>query len=577
MIVQALVKYYEALAARGEISKPGWCKERVSYALQLSQAGELIAIVPLLREEKRGNKSVLVPQVMSLPERVVKASGVKANFLCDSADYLLGLDIKGNAKRVLDSFAACKELHESVLKDCQSTAARALMQFFAQWDPTTASEHPVLTPYRDALAAVYIVFLVDGIYAHEDAAIMAAWDAHYADDSEAQPILCSITGIKTVPVELHGKIKLRGGQPAGSNLVSFNATAFESYAKAGNENAAFGKYAAFAYTTALNYLLATEGCHQMIDEDTMVYWAEDADPALQAGFTMMTSPKEEDGDKLAAIMQKLAAGEAIAEDVNMESRFYVLCLSPNAARISVRFFLQDTFGNMMQNLRAHYARMQIIHAPYEREHLSINMLLQELANPNSREKKPPKPIAGAVLRSILTGARYPQTLYSTTLMRVRAEQDNAERRIKKISYGRAAIIKAYLLHNTSICKEELTVALNETNDNPAYVLGRLFAVLENTQEAANPTINTTIKDKYFTSACTTPKSVFPTLLRLSHAHVGKLEKRLAVYFEKEKGQLMEKLSGDETAFPAQLDLNGQGQFILGYYHQVQARYTKKEE
>lgn len=577
MIIQALVRYYEAKRARGEIEDFGWCQERVSYALNLSASGELLDIIPLLLEETRGKKTVNVPQMMGVPTRYVRSAGVRANFLCDNSSYLLGVDKKGKPERAYECFEACHQLHQDILGDTPCEAATAICAFFDQWSPANALNHPVLADRIDEIATANLVFMVNGTYAHEDADLRKNWSAYYEHSSSEQPRLCMVSGEMDNPVELHGKIKGAGGQSSGTNLVSFNASAFESYGMEGNANAPMGKHTAFAYTTALNHLLSSHTNHQSLGEDVIVYWAENADPQIEKSFSIMNAPQQDDAATLAAMMDRLAAGEPVAEGVDMNTQFYVLCLSPNAARLSVRFFLQDSFGHMLANNMAHYQRLQLVHAPYETDYLSTYLLLREITNLKSRNKQPDKPIAGAVVRSILTGELYPQSLYSSVLMRVRSEQDSEDKRTKKITYGRAAIIKAFLLHNTDLTEEDVTVALNESNNNRAYVLGRVFSLLENLQETANPGINATIKDKYFTSACTTPASVFPTLIRLSEAHSAKLDSEgLKVHFQKAIGQLMNKLPGDESAIPPQLDLKEQGMFILGYYHQTQDRYKKKE-
>ena len=116
--------------------------------------------------------------------------------------------------------------------------------------------------------------------------------------------------------------------------------------------------------------------------------------------------------------------------------------------------------------------------------------------------------------------------------------------------------------------------LNQDTTYQPYLLGRLFAVLEGLQQAANPGINTTIRDRYFNSACATPAVVFPQLLKLAQAHLKKLGGGLEVNYNKQISDILAKFDRD---YPASLNLYDQGIFQLGYYHQTQARFTKKEE
>ena len=250
-----------------------------------------------------------------------------------------------------------------------------------------------------------------------------------------------------------------------------------------------------------------------------------------------------------------------------ENHFYVLGLAPSAARLSVRFFLQDTFGNMLKHLLEHYQRLEIVKPSYvENGALPLWRLLGETVNPNSREKKASPPMAGAVARSVLTGGMYPVSLFEQTMMRIRAEQT--------VSYGRAAIIKAFLTKNDQfrVPKEVLTVELNEQSAYLPYVLGRLFAVLERVQLDANPNIKATIKDKYFNSASSSPATVFPLLTKLSQSHLRKLNTSLRISYEKRITELEGRIC---QTLPAHMSLPEQGAFHLGYYHQVQKLYEKK--
>ena len=386
---------------------------------------------------------------------------------------------------------------------------------------------------------------------------------------------CLVTG-ETGPVELtHPFIKgVWGAQPSGAALVSFNAPAFCSYDREQNANAPVGAYAAFAYTTALNHLLADREYTQTVGDTTVVFWAEGGEPAYQeVGMAALYGDSDAITQQdLSRILRAVSAGESIqwqGAELDPQTRFYVLGLSPNEGRLSVRFFYQNSFGGMLRHIEEHYERLEIQRPAFDQtERLPLWKLLAETVNQKSREKTASPQMAGDLLRAILSGSRYPSTLLTLTALRIRAERE--------VTRGRAAILKAYYLRNqTPACpKEVLTVELNENSSYLPYVLGRLFSVLEGLQNAANPGINSTIKDKYFNSAAATPATIFPLLLNLSEKHLRKLGTAQKVYYSKQIGGLVKRI---QETYPARMTLPEQGAFQLGYYHQTQKRYTKKEE
>ncbi len=578
MILQSLVSYYEQLLRNEDtdITRPGWCPRSIAYMLDLSLDGELINIIPA--EEKRGWQRMG-------PEQVKRSSGVDPNLLCDNASYFLGLDSKGKPERALRCFEAAKQRHLAFLPDVGSDVASAIERFFESWDPDQALSHAQVALHGEGLmAGGSLVFRVNGREALEDPAVRDAWARAYAQPSPEEAIMtCLVTGEKAPIARLHPSIKgVVGAQAMGASLIGFNSRAFESYGRDEEQglNAPVSEYATFAYTTALNYLLADRKHHIRLGDTTIVYWAERNDEACTTMFSQVINPtafdkEEADPDEtLDAIMKALASGK-VAGEVDLDETFYVLGLAPNAARISVRFFLRDTFGAMLDNVRKHYDRLEIARAPFEKKYLSPYRLLTETANPNAKDPAATSVLGGALMRSILEGLPYPEALYANTILRVQASQDNDERHTRKVTRGRAAIIKAYLIRNARQGEEVVTAMLNEERKDAPYVLGRLFAVLENVQESANPGINTTIKNKYFNSAAATPASIFPLIMHLGESHLKKLSrdsKGLAGYYSQQIG----KLCDDIPDFPRRLSLVEQGTFILGYYQQMQDRYTKKE-
>ena len=589
MILQSLTRYYELLAAEGKLPKSGYCTAKVSYALNLAEDGAVLGVVNLKQTARRGKKEVEVASEREVPEQVTRSVNIAANFLCDNSTYLLGIDKKGKPERSLECFEASRKLHETVLKDANTPAAEAVLGFFQSWEPEKAAEHPALKEkLEEILTGGNLIFMINGgDFAQDDPEIRRAWENYRDSQDPGERMVCLVTGKNEPVAVLHGKIKgVAGAQTAGANLVSFNANAYESYGRDGGQglNAPVGQHAAFAYATALNHLLSDREHRISIGDTTVVYWAESPKPVYQDIFTAMLSPQNENQNRLLDdIMKRMEQGKPAADDISSHTPFYILGLAPSAARLSVRFFLHDSFGNFTEHIKQHYKDLDIAHAPQDFPYLTLYWLLLETVNPNSRNKAASPLMSGEVLRSILLGLPYPQSLQSAVMLRIRAEQDDEDRHIKKITRGRAAILKACLLRkrDNNTYREVLDVSLNEDSNNRAYVLGRLFAVLEKAQRDANPGINSTIKDRYFTSACATPGSVFPTLFKLYENHLEKIRKAengkaISIYDDKLVSSLMNKLGVDGDPFPAHLFLNDQSIFVLGYYHQVQSFFTPKD-
>lgn len=576
MILQALTEYYRTLEGQGKLSAPGWSPVKVSFALCIDQSGALEQVISLQTAQPKGKKTVLAPQSIILPAPVKRSSGVAANFLCDNSSYILGVDNKGKPRRTAECFAACQTLHEDILKDVDCPAAKAILSFFHTWQPEQAATHPALTEYwEDIIAGANLVFRFDGAFVHTDPAIRQAWNAHYQTADDGPEMVCLVTGEKG-PVELvHPSIKnVQGAQPSGAALVSFNAPAFCSYAKEQNLNAPTSKYAAFAYTATLNYLLTDRDHVYRMGDATVVCWAKGGGDAYQNlfGFAFFGQQTSYTLTDIQGALKNLCAGQTVefeAQRLDPNMEFYVLGLSPNAARLSVRFFLRNTFGAFLQNVQAHQQRLEIAKPAFDKfDTIPLWKLLDETVNHNSRDKTSAPNLAGEVLRAVLTNTRYPATLLNGVTLRIRAEH--------AVTRGRAAILKAYYLQNphSDVPKEVLTVSLNPDSTNQAYNLGRLFSILEAIQSAANPGINSTIKDKYFNSASATPAHVFPVLMNLAQKHLKKLDGGLRTHYDKQLTELMAKLG---ECYPTRMNLPQQGAFQLGYYHQTQARYEKKEE
>jgi len=570
MILQALVNYYEILRGEDKVPEAGYSIAKVSYGLNISCEGELLNVIPLKRMAEVGKKKIEEPCLMKVPEQVTRSSGVSANFLCDNSSYLLGSDQKGKPKRSLECFEASKQLVTDVLNQCESSSARAVMNYFRKWNAEMVLGNPVLQDYiEDLLAGGNIVFFVEGEEVLKDRSIQSAWEMYHSGDKDENQMQCLITGKYAAIARLHPVIRgIPGAQSSGASLVSFNAVAYDSYGHENGTNAPASKEAVFAYTTVLNYLLSKRDHKQTVGDMTVVFWADSLKSEYCDAFSAGIGGDEDKQELIKRIFEKISIGQPV-EDIDMGTEFYILGLSPNAARLSVRFFIKNSFGKILENLYRHQERLKIIKPLSKFENIPLYWLLRETVNLNSKDKSPTPLMAGAMLRAIIQGTPYPNSFYQGLILRAKAERN--------VTSGRAAGIKAYLMHNKDyqVNQEVLKVKVNEETNEKAYVLGRLFAVLERAQEEANKNINSTIKDKYFTSACANPGVVFPRLLQLAGYHNAKNEYGKAREYE--IGKIISKLDVENEPFPSHLSLKEQGIFMLGYYQQREQRFEKKED
>ena len=572
MILQALVKYYENLEKQGKLPRQGWCQAKVSYGINLSIDGNIKNIIWLKDQVQAGKKQIWISKTMTVPTMLTRSSGVAANFLCDNSKYLLGIDKNGTGKRITECFEAAKEKHIKLLENTSGEMSRAICAFFHKWNPEEAKENTaVLENWEEITDGGNLIFCMNEKYAQDDDEIERLWDASSNQSETDMDGICLVTGKKTEISRIHRNIKgVPGAQSSGAALVSFNAPSFESYGKEQSYNAPVGKYAEFAYTSALNYLLAQKKYTFPLGDSIIIYWAEEAKTEYQDALLALLNPVKDNQSEVHGFFEKLRKDEQIIIDdieLNPSQKFYILCLAPNAARLSVRFFYQSSFGNITKNLACHYERMQMIKPKWEeREYLGIEDMLKETVNMNSRDKKPISNMAAMAFSAILQNSRYPASLYTDTLIRIRAEQGC-------VTWGRVSIVKAFLIKNYKNTEGEICMGLNEESNDVAYVLGRLFSVLESIQTEANPGIKSTIRDRYFNSACATPASVFPVLFKLKNSHIKKIERDKG-YLKRKYEDLLGELVSKLEAYPKRLSLEEQGKFILGYYHQKQESIWK---
>ena len=572
-ILQALGEHYERLLANEAAPPYGYSIERVSFAIVLSPGGALLDVHD--RRDLTGRTPR--PGRMSVPRAVTRSVNVAPNFLWDKTAYVLGVtkdpDTQAPTACERGERDAFVELHQRLLGDTDDEGLRSLLTFLEGWDAEQYAGLPHATEMLDA----NVVFRLDGLgeeLLHERAAARELWGRHLTEKADGHRT-CLVTGARAATSRLHPKIKgVYGAQPAGASLVSFNLEASASYGMTQGDNAPVSEPATFRYTTALNTLLARDsGRRVRIGDTTTVFWAEaavgeDTASACEDLFAALLEPPTAndaaEGARLADTLTALAEGRLLStahDGLDERTQFFVLGLAPNAARVSIRFWQEDSIGALVRRVAEHWQDLRIEPWPWKTMPAVWHLLLQTAAHGKS-ENVPPT-LAGALMRAILTGSRYPQSLLAAVVARMRAD--------KHINGMRVAVCKACLArdHRLGFEEEETPMSLDRENDNPAYLLGRLFAVYEGAQRAAlGPNINATIKDRYFGAASATPASVFPLLERGSAAHLASLRKGdrggLAHWFDREIDAI---LSGVSSAFPRSLRLEDQGRFAIGYHHQ----------
>jgi CRISPR-associated protein Csd1 len=624
MILQSLYDYYQVLLKDPTvtIALPGYRSENINYILDLSKDGELRDVIPLTDKVSIGNNVQDVDyQVMRVPERV-KRSGTdpKPNFLWDNSAFVLGIpeqkskDLEYGKRR----FEAFRRHHIEILSKADSENARAVIAFLKKHDPKTAVQHTVISRFVDEfLKGGNLIFQVEGQFVFNDPEIRRVWEEYLIErDQKAVKMQCLVTGKESPIARTHPDIKgIRGTRQNRASLVSFNLDSFESYGCKQAFNSPVSQRVASGYGVVLDYLLSRQNPNRPIylGDAAVVYWAESPDKRYPSVFAAILNPAylEEDEEaedkqqgrrkaekKMGDVAQEIEKGkpldiQGLTEGLDPATRFYVLGLAPNAlenaSRLTVRFFLTEPFGKIVERIMQHYNDLQIEKEhPNQQTYLSPYRILAECVSPKRTQrddevKKSWSLLGGAFMRSIFTGAPYPEGLYAAMLNRIRHDtdetNDEGRRRNVKINYIRAAYIKAHLIRKyhrqvNNPYQEALQMSLNDSYSHPAYVLGRLFAMLERAQKSAlGQNINATIKDRYFTSACASPASVFPILLRLSQHHLAKAE--YGGYLERQIQDLLGML--EAKPFPSRLTLDEQGIFILGYYHQRGFRKSDEAE
>ncbi len=601
MIIPALTRYYERLEAdpESDVAPFGWSRQKIGFEVVLNPDGTLhdiarcVVAVEVPQKGKGRDGEPKPPKIVERPKSEIvpgqnkaPGAGINPGFLWDTPQYMLGFKPDDpKPERTQQAFEGFRDRHLALADAIDDGAFGAVCRFLASWSPEHAAAREGL-----AEAATYFgVFRISGTtqYVHDCPAVRTWWDAQVLEgsDGDALPPRPSLVDGEVQEIaRLHEpKIKgVRGGQSAGSLLVSFNDTAYESYRQKDGANSPVGVRDAFKYCTALNRLLADSHRSLVIGGDTYVLWAERESPIelLFSGGLLGDGDVEE---AVRAKFDRLREGLPAEELGDARTPFYVLGLSPNQGRLSVRMWLESTIGEMAEHARRHFAALRLEPEPEDAKWLTVRRIVAETVPPKSGwadESQVSPQLAPQVLRAALFGLPYPRALLSGVISRMRTEGVAHPDRIdgRHVPHRRCSIIKACLSRPAAGQKQEedQLVSLNTDHPDQAYHLGRLFAVLERIQDAAfEYKLNATIRERYYGSASATPAAVFPRLCKLKNHHIGKIDNDkpgLAHWFERHLASIFDHIE----SFPSTMSLESQGLFAIGYYHQREALFKKGE-
>ncbi|RWX46112.1 CRISPR-associated protein Csd1 [Candidatus Electrothrix aarhusensis] len=562
MIFQNLIAYYDRLAEAGEdIPALGFSSEELGFSITLSRSGKLVGEPRDLRNKLAANKYEYrlseVPYTNGVNVRSGKGAEKTPNFMADKADYIFGMS--GNTAKPVHK-KSFTELVEKIAGESDDPGVLAVKAFLAAWNPANSPELPLW----DEICGTHgkwIAFELEGEmgFVHERPAVMALWQ-QYLEQKKYRQGISLVTGSSGNLQEQYAQFKFG----SGASLVSFNENAYESYNKKRGDNAPIHVIDEFKSSTALKYLFRSKKQRLTIGDAVTVFWTERVSP-VEAFMSFVLNPQPgddaADNQKISQFLRAAKKGKTPDwQDYEGDVRFYILGFSLNKARLALRFRHDCSVDELKDRIGEHFRCLEMeTSSERDMENPGIWHLLKETA----RETKDISPLlGGALMRSILEGRNYPLNLYNGVLGRIRADQ--------RITYLRAAILKAVLTRNYEN-KLEVPMSLDEQKHDAAYLLGRLFAVLEKAQLDALGKVNATIKDRFYGAASATPATVFPRLLRLAQHHIAKAE--YGYISDKNIAKIMENI----TAFPSHLDLQGQGLFAIGYYQQKNALYRKRSK
>jgi CRISPR-associated protein Csd1 len=578
MILQALYDYYQRKSAT--LPQEGFELKEIKYVIVINRSGEFVDLQDL-RENKKG-KIFLLPKS---EVRSGKNAWQKSSLLWDHYGYILAHPKDNTEEAVQMALKQNKTFVENIkslpLQIKEDEGVNAVLQFYETDQIEKVKAHPNWNDCKK-IPGCNMSFKLDASteLVPQRGAITNYIKSTYnetldeGDKTSEFVAPCLITGESSIIARLHTPTPIPGGK-SNARLVAFQINSgFDSYSKSKAYNAPVSKSAESAYTTALKHLISSKSNKVIVADTTIVYWAEkkteEVNPEEMFAFLVAQRIDEDNPDKgvqiIESFIKSVYTGKLSSKETN---HFYVLGLSPNAARISVRFWKAPSVEDFGLNIKKHFDDFDIVHGPKDHKYLSLYQILSSTALAYKMDNVSPN-LAGAVIESIVDGIPYPRTLMQQCVRRIRAEQN--------INRTRAAILKAYLNRFYRIQKtknKEITMSLDSTNTNVAYRIGRLFAVLEKIQETASPNLNATIRDRYYGAASTSPITVFPRLLTLKNSHLknDRISKGSKVYYEKLIGEIISALD----SFPTNLALNEQAHFAIGYYHQRQDFFVKKSE
>lgn len=592
MLIKALCDYSAAANLCGDIE--AYYKQVIDFEILLALDGTVTAIQDL-RKPIEGTKRYITPELL-LPEQRGNTTVIYSYLIEHRREYIFGLEReKGkNSFKTIPGKAGKKSKHDTFcernlpfFEEIDSDICKAYCNFIRTWNPDLQTENEILLQMGANFDNARFCFGLDGspeIMLHEDPRVKENYQALLLEEQKEkqatqQTGFCSILGERLPICEMHDKLKGIGSQ---AKLVSFgkdqtDRNAFYSYGKSLGYNCNISEKAMKQYTAALNFLLADNGHHKNFGDMVVVYFAMKQNDAAECdAFSLLFGDFASD--------QKETVDQETEKDLNQvynyaktgvlkdlsgmdpDSIFYVAGLTANSSRICTKFVVRNRFGVILEHVAAHQKDIRILE---KQKPVSMYWIQKQLVSPKSKDAKVPPPLIAGLFASILNGTRYPDALLATVIARVKTDTDETQQ--KKVNHIRAGLIKGCL--NRKAKKEEITMSLNLDNTNQAYLCGRLFAVLEKIQQdASGGNLNRTIKDSYFSSACSKPATVFPKLIQLSQNHLKKVE--YVLFYQKLCGDIIDQL---EDAFPSTLSLDEQGKFIIGYYQQNKALYAKKEK
>lgn len=592
MLIQALCDYYDTLSAQGKLVPEGYSAVKISYLISLTPEGNVDGILDCrqtetIRQKGGKEKEIRTPIRMTFPKRTEKP-GIESNVVEHRPLYIFGLnyDPKTNTCSVEDKTNKAKKSHEAFVArskaffaGMESPLAAAFQNFLEVWDPVEEVQNPYILAVGNDFATAGFAFMLSGHpenLLQEAEEVRCSWEQLWKETGEEAETVqqCGILGQRLPVARIHDKIKgVPGGSSMGNTLVSFNNPAEYSYGQEQSYNSHISQLAMKKYTQALNFLMAEKLHRTSVDELVLFHWATDNNERCDKMLEMLLSGSDfldaEDTEaELTSLICKIKTGDihgdldGLMQDIDKDVTFYIVGLKPNSARLSVKFIYRRQFGELFRNLVQHQLDLKI--SPQSRP-ISLNALTKELVSPKSSKQTVDTSLQVKILESILYGWRYPSFLLQTVVRRIQTDSDTEENRYIQMNDTRMGILKACINRDDRLSgrEEEIKMALDKDNKTPAYLCGRLFAVLENIQQRASGyDLNRTIKDAYFTSASTRPAIVFPKLLTLAQHHMKKMENN----YYADLG-IEEILSDLGNEFPAILSLKEQGVFMLGYYQQ----------